>query len=325
MSSALSYPSTPGRHLVDDHRYQSQWCDYRLTIQSTPKTQVIAAVLDSPHLKTATEAEDMLRPHFRRHELSSIQDSRIKPFKGVASKVDRVTDTVCVAVSGIETPSDDASLSDDLGLSNDTNCPAQSSPIEDVSISSGESKETLLSTGLTYSVSFENKALHEEPASDPPSNRSGLLLSYSKANGERQRQLRCCKPELSCRSRIKLEGVKPILKRPSHTKSLNYVVTASNGSLAYATVFATEMNASNANIPLPANRLERVTIPLHARAKDQLQLSRRQNSCLDESDPGSPRGGQDAAIIRAYEYEYRASHTCLGLEKAKKLRWDKDV
>ncbi|KAL3229987.1 Superficial pseudohyphal growth protein 1 [Nakaseomyces bracarensis] len=117
---------------------------------------------------------------------------------------------------------------------------------------------------------------------------------------------------------------RPILK--INSGFLNYLVTSSRGSVADATIYATEINATKQPMPMVTSPWEKLTIPVNPMIKSRYSRLKREffDECDEESDAGEDLGtGVDAAIVRGFAFPRQATSTRSPFYIPKKLRWAK--
>lgn len=114
---------------------------------------------------------------------------------------------------------------------------------------------------------------------------------------------------------------RPILK--VNTDALNYLVTSSHGSVADATIYATEINAARQPVPMVTSPWEKLTIPVNPAIKSRYVRLRRE-LFADEITTDEDRRSDvdaDAAIVRGFAFAARESAARSPFYVAKKLRW----
>lgn len=118
---------------------------------------------------------------------------------------------------------------------------------------------------------------------------------------------------------------RPILK--INVDSLNYLVSSSRGSVADATIYATEINATRQPMPMVTSPWEKLTIPVnpsikskYIRLKQELFAEDEINSDEEECDTSSSTT-VDAAIVRGFAFAKQETSTRSPFYTPKKLRW----
>ncbi|SCU91629.1 LAME_0E13234g1_1 [Lachancea meyersii CBS 8951] len=312
---------------------------------STPKAQVLRKALDAPPLKLGHKTGYRFPP--RSGTLSAAFDSPSKPSRYSSRLNSPESIYATVLEKSPELTSDDDTLSDDSNLSaNSMISPTDLSPVDDVAGSPPLAKDFLLSSALLHSSLLSDGTLHEGPGLQTAPKKADVLPLFSNGPKKLQQYSTIAKPLIRRNSRQKVENIKSILKRPTSPESLNYLVTTANGSLVNATIFATEINSCTGKVPLPANKWERVTIPVNIEMRDQLLQNRakllgheddtdfdgRKSSEIETETMGGSLGKhEDAAIIRGYDFDIEApipnftGEKCVTkLDKERKLRWNEE-
>lgn len=126
-----------------------------------------------------------------------------------------------------------------------------------------------------------------------------------------------------------LRPFKSILKK---SRGLNYIMTSLTGDFRDATIFATEVNSyPSEKVIYPSSSLERVTIPVNSEIKSKYKCDRNKildgyhedddtdsnsfDNCYFNNEKEEMDADCDAAIIRAYNFEYkRPAEYSTGLE-----------
>ncbi|SCV05057.1 LANO_0G17524g1_1 [Lachancea nothofagi CBS 11611] len=326
--------TTPTKTSNDVLKNLQSYAGHSRFARMTPKAQVLGEALDAPPLKLGSKNGYRFPPNC--NLTNSVLDSPSKPSKTLSTHA-KETMFASILEHSPELTSDDDTLSDDSNMSSCSMIsPAGVSPIEDLSVSPPPIKDFLLSSALLHSSLLNDGTLHEEPNSQLHSKKPDVLPLFSAGAKKPLPQATNFKPlprkNDRKNDRQRLESLKSILKRPSSPDSLNYLVTATNGSLVNATIFATEINACTDKVPLPANKWERVTIPVNIDIRDQLVQGRVKlmghgyEDCVDLDELEEFPKVKDAAIIRGYEYNIENpgnNRTGIKLETERKLRWDK--
>lgn len=292
-------------------------CQSRI-IRATPRGQVIGEALVAPPVRLARKCGYRFR--------AGSMESPSKPSRARA-----------VRPESPELAYDDDTLSDDSGSS-------VVSPGMDLSVTPPDAglegafsqglaspqplKDYLLSSALLHSQLMNDGALHEGPAAHSETNQPDILPLFRTQSKKSVPASSTLLPHRQRRTRV----LKSILKRPSSPDVLNFLVSATNGSLVDATIFATEINSCSNEVPLPTTIWEKVTIPVNVEIRDKFKKSRAKliggyyddaNTTDDENNASAlPSSGKDAAVIRGYEWG-SGNENAESMEKGKTLKWAK--
>ncbi|SCU98359.1 LAFA_0G17370g1_1 [Lachancea sp. 'fantastica'] len=324
---------------VQNDLFRNQLESHSFQPRQTPKAQVLRRSANVPPLKLGTKSGYRFPPQ---HNVNSaVFDSPSKPSK-CSYRCNRLTGMrATVLEKSPELTSDDDTLSDDSNMcANGMSSPTGNGVVDDLVGSPPFGKDGFLSSALLHSSLLNDGTLHEESSLQLAPRKSDVLPLFSTGPKKLHSGITIAKPITRRSIHQRADAIKSILKRPSSPDSLNYLVTATNGSLTNATIFATEINASSREVPLPSNKWERVTIPVNVDMRDQLLQNRAKlfghesegNASTENDHMGGSLRMNDAAIIRGYEFDigtpvsnHIANEDTNKLDKERRLRWGKEI
>ncbi|CEP62308.1 Sfg1p LALA0_S05e02652g [Lachancea lanzarotensis] len=335
MNSSLATPTKSQQDL-----FRNQIESLSFPPRLTPKAQVLRRSADVPPLKLGTKSGYRFPPQ---HDVdSAVFDSPSKPSK-CSFRCNNLGDMhATVLENSPELTSDDDTLSDDSNMcASGMSSPTGNGVVDDLVGSPPFAKDGFLSSALLHSRLLNDGTLHDETRLQCAPKKSDVLPLFSNGLKRLHPGITIAKPLPRRNSQQKSDAIKSILKRPSSPDSLNYLVTATNGSLTNATIFATEINASSREVPLPSNKWERVTIPVNVDMRDQLLQNRAKlfghepetKSVTENDHMGGSQRKNDAAIIRGYEFDIGTptsnriakENAAIKLNKERRLRWGKET
>lgn len=310
------------------------------TARLTPRAQVVEEALAAPPLRLGSKSgyrfparsvESPSKPsraHRRRPVSIAFADGSYqmpvltKDVPELNSDEDTLSDDSCASGNSIISPSTSLSVT-----------PPEACAFENQDSNSPPSlKDFLLSSALMHSSLLNDGALHDGPEGHSEANTTDILPLFRTHSRKQMPIVPKPLPHRHRRERV----LKSILKKPSSPDFLNFVVTATNGSLVDATIFATEINSCSNKVPLPTTVWEKVTIPVNVEIRDKFKKSRAQliggyyddcGTTEDDQPQEGPSDIKDAAVIRGYECSVTGTKADdgnekgLSMETGKSLRW----